>query len=119
VTGTLWGLAEGEDGGTDATKTYILIANTSPYAGLATVTLLFENGTTATRSVTLAANSRTNVPVRDFFAGATGQRFGAVIESLPAGANPAAQIAVERAMCSNGGGVHWSAGTNALATKLQ
>ncbi len=29
-----------------------------------------------------------------------------------------AQIVVERAMYSNSGGVHWAAGTNALATRL-
>ena len=29
------------------------------------------------------------------------------------------QIVVERAMYSDAGGVHWAAGTNALATKLQ
>ena len=48
-TGTRWALAEGEVGGANATETYVLIANTSPFAGSATVTLLFEDGTTAAK----------------------------------------------------------------------
>ena len=40
ATGTTWGLAEGEVGGPFATETYILIANTSPFAGTARVTLV-------------------------------------------------------------------------------
>jgi hypothetical protein len=40
TTGTKWGLAEGEVGGGFNTETYILIANTSSYAGTARITLL-------------------------------------------------------------------------------
>ena len=39
-----------------------------------------------------------------------------IVESI--GGAPA-QIVVERAMYSNANGVHWAAGTNALATRLQ
>ncbi len=118
-TGTRWGLAEGEVGGPDATETYILIANTSPYAGQAVVTLLFEDATSVAQTLPLAPNSRTNVPVREIFgAAARDRRFGAIVESVPVGADPAAQIAVERAMYSSPGGRHWAAGTNALATRL-
>ncbi|WP_396626753.1 hypothetical protein [Luteitalea sp.] len=44
------------------------------------------------------------------------RRFGAVVESIAA---TPAQIVVERAMYSGGPGTQWSAGTNALATRLQ
>ena len=44
-------------------QTYILIANTSAFAGDARVTLLFEDGTTAEKTFTLQPNSRTNVNV--------------------------------------------------------
>ncbi len=116
VTGTRWALAEGEDGGPRSTETYILIANTSAFAGSATVTLLFEDGTSEARVYTLPPNSRTNVPVRhDFGAAVQDKRFGAIVEST--GTTPA-QIVVERAMYSNAGGVTWAAGTNALATRL-
>ena len=45
TTGTRWGLAEGESGGDRNKQTYILVANTSDFAGSARVTLLFEDGT--------------------------------------------------------------------------
>ncbi len=103
-------------GGATGLETYVLIANTSPAAGSAMVKLLFEDGTTATRTYALAAHSRTNVSVAVDFPSAAGRRFGAIVESL--GATPA-QIVVERAMYSSAGGVVWTAGSNALATRLQ
>jgi Tol biopolymer transport system component len=116
MTGTRWALAEGEAGGAFGTETYILIANTSPIAGTARVSVIVEGGPTLVAEFALPANSRTNVPVNDSrFAGVAGKRFGAVVESL--GAVPA-QIAVERAMYSNANGVHWAAGTSATATRL-
>ena len=115
-TGTRWAMAEGEVGGPRETETYILIANTSTFAGSATVTLLFEDGSSDSREYALLPKSRTNVPVKQDFASAAGQRFGAVVAST--GTVPA-EIVVERAMYSNAGGVQWAAGTNALATRLQ
>jgi hypothetical protein len=116
TTGVRWAMAEGETGGPFAKQTFILIANTSPFAGSARVTLLFEDGSTAEKIVNLPASSRTNVSPHLDFTGTEGRRFGALIESL--GATPAALV-VERAMYSNASGVVWAAGTNALATKLQ
>ena len=116
ATGTRWALAEGEVGGANATETYVLIANTSPFAGSATVRLLFEDGTTASKAFELKPNSRLNVNVGVEFAAANGRRFGTIIEST--GGTPA-QIVVERAMYSNAGGTVWAAGTNAVATRLQ
>jgi len=63
TTGTRWGLAEGESGGARNKQTYILVANTSDFAGSARVTLLFEDGTTAERVVALPPKSRINVSV--------------------------------------------------------
>jgi uncharacterized repeat protein (TIGR01451 family) len=116
ATGTRWALAEGEVGGANATETYILIANTSHFAGSATVTLLFEDGTTTAESFTLPANSRVNVAVAVDIPEANGRRFGAIVEST---GGPPAQIVVERAMYSNSGETIWAAGTNAVATRLQ
>jgi hypothetical protein len=116
VTGEKWGLAAGEVGGPTGIETYILIANTSAFAGTARVTLTFEDGTQATKDFGLGANSRLNVPVSFEFPAANGKRFGAVVESL--GASPA-QIVVERAMYNNAEGVLWAAGTSALGTRLR
>jgi len=116
VTGTRWAVAEGESGGPNGKQTFILIANTSTFAGTARVVLLFEDGTTMEKLFPLPASSRTNVSVDIDFPGAAGRRYGALIETQ--GATPA-EIVVERAMYSNANGIFWAAGTNALATKLQ
>jgi uncharacterized repeat protein (TIGR01451 family) len=116
TTGTRWAMAEGEVGGPRETDTYVLIANTSAFAGTARVTVLFEDGTAPlTRDFALAANSRSNVAPAADFPETIGKRFGMLVESV--GATPA-QIVVERAMYSDANGVNWAAGTNALATKL-
>ena len=116
ATGEKWGLAEGEVGGAFALETYILVANTSTRAGTVRVTLTFEDGSQATREYTMNASSRLNVPVLSDFPAANGKRFGAIVESI--GADPV-QIAVERAMYNDAGGVMWAAGTSALGTKLR
>jgi hypothetical protein len=98
-------------------ETYLLIANTSSTPADVVVTVVFEDGTSASRTFPgIAAQSRFNVPVGGFFAQAAGKRFGAIVESV--GATPA-QIVVERAMYWDAGGQRWAAGTNALATMLQ
>jgi hypothetical protein len=115
TTGARWALAEGEVGGASQAQTYILIANTSPFAGEARVTVLLENGGEATRVYPLDPSSRTNVPVGVDFPTTANARFGTLIESL---GNTPAQIVVERAIYTNVGGVTWAAGTNASATRL-
>ncbi len=114
ATGRTWALAEGEVGGSRGAETYILIANRGA-ANSATVTLLYEDGTSESKVFPLAAGSRTNVAVAFDFPGALGRRFGTLIEA----ASPGAQIVVERAMYTNAGGVAWAAGTNAVATRLR
>ncbi len=116
LSGTKWGLADGEVGGTFGTETYILIANTSNANGTVRVTLVYEDGSTTVLDRPIAANSRTNVAVGVDVPAAANRRFGAVVESL--GANPV-QIVVERAMYSNAGGVTWAAGSNNLGTRLR
>jgi hypothetical protein len=112
-TGGRWGLADGEIGGARGVETYILIANRGG-ADTARVTLLYEDGTFTSKEFPLAPSSRTNVAVAAEFPGATGRRFGAIVEAL----GPERQIVVERAMYSNAGGTVWAAGTNAVATRL-
>jgi len=116
TTGTRWALAEGEVGGPQSAETYILIANTSAFAGSARVRLHFEDGAAQEQTFALPARSRTTVGVSAQFPGVNNRRFGAIVESL--GGVPA-QIVVERAMYTSPGGVTWAAGTNALATLIQ
>jgi hypothetical protein len=115
VTGTRWALAGGEVGGASGMQTYVLVANTSATAGQARVTIYFEDGTSAQSTINLLASSRTNVSIGETFPTSNGRRFAVVVDSL--GASPA-QLVVERAMYSNAGGVTWSAGTAAVATRL-
>jgi len=116
MTGTRWALAEGEVGGARSAQTYILVANTSPTTASVRVTLLFEDGTNASKDFSIGANSRFSVPVAAEFPASANRRFGALVESL--GAVPA-QIVVERAAYSNTGLAIWAAGTNALAARLE
>jgi len=112
TTGITWAMAEGEVGGPRDIDTFILLANLSPAAGPVDVTLVFENGTRATKTFTVNANSRFNVDVRTEFPQAIGTRFGAVVEST--GTTPV-QLVVERAMYWDANGQVWAAGTNVLA----
>ncbi len=103
-------------GGAQAIAPYILIANTSAFAGSARVSLMFEDGTGVVRVFALSPNSRFNVDVGVEFRESLNRRFGARIESL--GASPA-QIVVERAMYAHALGVMWAAGTNAAGSRIR
>jgi hypothetical protein len=118
VTGTRWALAEGEVGGAQAAETFILIANTSDTAGSARVTLYFADGTSAERTFPLLPRSRRNVIASADFPTRPTSTFSAVVDSLSVGGGAPAQLVVERAMYTSPGGLSWTAGTNALATRL-
>jgi hypothetical protein len=128
-TGTKWAVAGGENGGTGQRETYLLIANTSNFAGKVKVKLYFEGPHEAVDDTfDLKPNSRFNVPIgamepsaeRVLFPEAVGKKFGAIVESVPASNQTApAQIVVERATYENAGGDTWAAGANVVATKLQ
>jgi uncharacterized delta-60 repeat protein len=124
-TGTLWAVADGEQGGSRSTDTYVLVANTSPFPGRVRVTLLGEDGSTPWTERDVPANSRstfwmggTTVTGDTPFGGlVAGKKFGALVESVATAAGTA-QIVVERAMYSNANGVVWAAGTDVVATRL-
>jgi glucose/arabinose dehydrogenase len=121
-TGTKWAVAGGEDGGPFSAQTYILIANTSNFAGSAKVTVLLESGDPLVTTIPLAANSRTNVPIgaTPGFELAVNTRFGVIVESVASEGGQPPQIVIERATYSNdAAGVVWSAGGVTLGTKLQ
>jgi hypothetical protein len=113
ATGTQWGLAEGRVGGESNYETFILLANPGDADANVTITFLRTTGAPLTKTFTVPAASRLNVatgadgPIAEL----ANEEFSAVIAS-------SAPIAVERAMYSSVGGVVWSAGTNATATRL-
>jgi hypothetical protein len=115
VTGVKWALAEGESGGPpDNTRTYVLVANTSPTMAQVRLTLLFSDGRAPmTTTQPVLPNSRKTFDIGAIFdIGFTS--YGMVIESTTG-----EQIVVERAMYSDSEGVFWAAGTDALATRLR
>ncbi|MGH9163017.1 MAG: hypothetical protein ACRD2X_23895, partial [Vicinamibacteraceae bacterium] len=114
-TSTRWAIAEGEVGGAAETQTYVLVANTSAGQRKARVTLLFEDGSRTSRTYTLPAKSRTDIPIARDFPESEGRRFGALVESI--GAEPA-QLVVEHAIYWNTGGKLLSAGGAALGSPL-
>ena len=125
-TGTLWAVADGEQGGGRSTDTYVLVANTSSFPGRVRVTLMGEDGSNAWTERDVPANSRstfwmggTTLTDDSPFGGlSAGKKFGALVESVSTDQGTA-QIVVERAMYSNASGVVWAAGTDVVATKLK
>ena len=117
ITSPTWALADGEVGGTVANQTFVLIANTSPFAATARVTAYFEDqGNPLVGTYTIPANSRFNVDYSNTVA--QGRRFSVLVEG--SGPTPAQepQLVVERAMYSNAGSAIWAAGTDALGTPI-
>ena len=114
-TGTRWLVSAGEVGGPQHFSTYVLLANTSAFAGQARVTVLLEGGGTLERTVALAPNSRFNVDVAALFPETADRRFGTLVESL--GADPA-ELVVEWSIYGTPGTRPWELGVNALAMNL-
>ena len=117
ATAPAWLVAGGEVGGADAAETYVLIANPSSTAGTVRVTLLRDTGGPPPAPLTLsvAASSRTNIPIGSRFTGVSG-RFGVLVESVD---TPPLPLVVEAAIYASPGGVTWASGGAALATPIR
>jgi hypothetical protein len=110
VSGPRWALPRIESDPATGTESFVLVAN--PTQTAATVTFTVVGGLTATRTVALAASSRTTLPAAGLLNG-TGSTTGALrIES------DGPDIVVEHASYTNAGGQLWGAGSAALATRL-
>ena len=114
--GTVWALADGEQGGAQGWETFVLIANTGDRAGQARVAVHLETGATLERVIDLPASSRTNVMMAKTFPEVNGRRYGVVVESLGPDLQP---IVVERASYSSAGGSVWHRGTSARAMRIR
>jgi hypothetical protein len=115
TTGTRWLVSAGEVGGPARYSTFVLLANTSPFAGEARVTILYEGGGTETQTFAVAANSRFNVDAGSLFPATDGRRFSTLVESI--GADPA-ELVVEWSLYGTPGVRPWELGANAVATNL-
>ena len=114
MTARRWAVAGGVIGA--GVETYVLIANTSAFAGNATVTALRsdDGGPAASQTVFLPANSRVNVPMSQLpgLAGPGVTSFGVLIVS------DGPEIVIERATYMDFGGIVWAAGHASLGTPL-
>jgi hypothetical protein len=115
--GTKWGFAEGEQGGSFNTHTFVLIANIDDTDASVSVKAMLEDGTVQSSTIAVPAKSRSTVEIANgptTFASVNGKRFGVVVESLNG-----QHIVVERSMYSDFAGQFWAAGTAALGACLQ
>lgn len=129
--GTMWAVAGGangvialspywppELGRTASVASYILVGNVSPTPATVRVTV-FRGTQTLEKTFVLAPHSRFNLDVlAEFPPQGTSYVWqgGALVESL---GDAPAQIVVERAMYWSLASQPWTAGTNALATRLK
>ena len=111
ATDTKWALAEGRIGGPDSHQTYILLANPGDAPATVTVMFLRENATLVQKEYEVPPTTRFNIDVGAMVPELSNERFGAFVQS-------STPIFVERAMYSNAGGLLWSAGTGATATRI-
>ncbi|WP_239489542.1 hypothetical protein [Luteitalea sp. TBR-22] len=123
TTGTNWAMAEGQNGGPLAYKTFVLIANPSASPATVRLRLLRENGKAAITSstFTVPANSRFTCyagqpgACQDAFAQLQdGEMFGINVESTNG-----TPIVIERALYWDGGGEVFGAGTNETGIRIK
>jgi hypothetical protein len=117
-TGTIWGLAEGEVGGSRGFQTFVLIANPSASAASVRLRFLVEGGTSfVSPTFTVPANSRATRAAGEFMGAGQlldGSRFGVVVESLNG-----VPLAVEHAIYWNGGGEFFGGGSNESGVRIR
>lgn len=118
VAGTRWLIADGEEGGSAGTTTYVLVANMGDATSLIRVRLLLNERPLVSRDYVLPASARLSVPVAGDFAPSIGQRYAVEVLSLrpnTPGPDPGPPVVVEVSKYWNAGGVFWAAGTAHLA----
>jgi type 1 glutamine amidotransferase len=125
TTGTAWAVADGETGGLDNTRTYLLVASgSSATIDSLRLVLVRDAGPPIERVLTdaLLPNARLTIDLGWAFPDIAGERVGVILESMgeaSTGPVPAMPIVVERAMYADGGGPFWSQGSNLVATRLR
>jgi len=116
TTSRRWAAAGGEVGGPRGVETFLLVSNTEAVGATVRIELLMEGGPPVERTIAVAPTSRYTVDVGALFgAGVVNRRFGLLVESV---GGSAPRLVVEHALYWSAMGVHWAAGTAALATPL-
>jgi hypothetical protein len=113
-TAARWALADGRVGGPRHAHAYILLSNPWTTAAEVQVTYLRENGAApVVKTYTVPPTTRYTVDVNVDVPELQDEGFGARIE-----VTNGLTIGVERSVYWDANGVFWSAGTNAVATRL-
>lgn len=110
-----WGVAGGFAGGDAAAQTFVLVANNGSSAVNARLTVVYNDGTTSEKAVTLPGTSRQTYDIGTEFPEARGRQFSVIVESL---SDPAAQLVVEVSRYDSRGGRFWATGMSALGVQL-
>jgi uncharacterized repeat protein (TIGR01451 family) len=108
-----WALGEGRVGGPNRHHTYILLSNPWTMAAEVTLTYLRDNAAPIVKTYIVPPTTRYTVDVNVVVPELQNESFGARID-----VTNGFTISVERSMYWDGGGVSWTAGTNAVGTKL-
>ena len=108
-----WALAEGRVGGLNGHHTYILLSNPWGTAADVTVTYLRDSGAPVVKTYTVPPTTRYTIDVNGVVPELQDESFGARIE-----VTNGFTISVERSMYWDANGVFWTAGTNAVGTKI-
>ena len=108
-----WLLAEAELGGDRQATTTVALFNQGAATDVA-VTLLFEDGAEVSATFPVAAGARFDVPLAEAFPAAANRRFSVLVE----GADPSADLVVDRAIFWRAAGTARTAGADGAATRL-
>ena len=121
--GTAWAVADGLNGGPGNARTYLLVASGAGAPGGGTLRLqaVRDSGPPLERirPGAILPSARLTIDLGEAFPELAGEHVGVIVESLPANAQPAIPIVVERAMYEDANGVFWAAGSNLVATRLR
>ena len=104
ATTTKWVITDGEAGGPAEMDTVIVVANPSTTDGLAGITLQFDDGSIADRTLALPPGARADLSIADEFPSAAGRRFVVVVESL---GRPAPELSLDWFLGLKASGVSW------------
>ncbi|HTV00982.1 MAG TPA: hypothetical protein VMF13_10605, partial [Luteitalea sp.] len=114
--GTAWVVSQGEAGGAHAAETFVLIGNVGASVATVQVDVVADDGTKASGTVSVAANSRENIPVALMFPAMANKQFAVILTSVGAVPMP---IIVEGSTYNDSVGERWAAGSSALGTRLR
>ncbi len=112
-TGRKWALAEGRVGGAPGFETYVLIANPGAERAQVRATFLRANGNNIVRTYEVLPTSRFNIWVNSMVPELQDEEFGVLIEVINN-----VNVAVERALYWQSGGLGFAGGTNATAVRV-